>query len=368
MAPDVANEELSPSPEAWRTAQAELAGARLALAGAPAGMSRQAPYDRLLAAEQLCTTLVHTWLARAFELEIVAEPTLVLSLDVDGVLEDEAEGFSATGLAGAAALRLLQLGRVAVLLNTARSIGEVRQRVMQFRLLGGVGAFGAAIWDGVFSGEHALLDPRGAAQLERLRAFFCADPELVLHSAHPHAVRASRILDGAPAPIAGPKARQLLDDNALGDLAFWVAPRHTDFVDRRPDKGIGLHRLLAELRLTRLPLAAVGDATCDVPMLRPAKLAFLPAATLPAYIPPKRQRLVRSRYLGDQALWDVACHLVPNVALQRRVHAMAQNVNIPEWFPASLSHRVPSTMGWFPRLTAALTSARPAPRDRGWDY
>jgi len=63
-----------------------------------------------------------------------------------------------------------------------------------------------------------------------------------------------------------------------------------------------LHTLSRELGLNRLPLAAMGDAGCDLPMLKVAEFAFLPAATLPSYVAPRGQRLMRSRYLGGQSL------------------------------------------------------------------
>src|SRR5438132_12301970 len=123
---------------------------RRALATAAPGIARHAPFTRLLAAQRRSTRLAHAWLADALELARVSDPRLVLSLDVDGVLEDESAGFSATSIAGAAALKLLQLGRVAVLLNTARSLEAVQDRVEQLQLLGGVAEFGAATLDAVF--------------------------------------------------------------------------------------------------------------------------------------------------------------------------------------------------------------------------
>ncbi len=300
--------------------------------------------------------MVHAWFAQALEIERVVDPRWVLSLDVDGVLEDEMEGFSSTTLSGAAALRLLQLGRVAVLLNTARSVLDVRDRVDQFALLGGVAAFGAGAWDGVFGREHELLSERGAAQLDRLRTAVRADPDMVMDPAHRYSVRASRIIDGAPARIGGADARRLLDQYALSQLAFWVAPRHTDFVDPGMDKGAGVAKLQKELGLASLPLAAMGDATCDLPMLQQAALAFLPAATLPSYVPTPRQRLIRSRYLGGGALWEAACRLVPNVGLQRRVLETVRRLPVPHWLPLTLRRYPPLNAGWLPRLAAALTS------------
>src|SRR2546429_372160 len=78
------------------------------------------------------------------------EPRMVLSLDVDGILEDDALGFSATDVTGAAALSLLRRGGVAVVLNTGRSLAEVRERAACFGLVGGVAGYGAAVCDAVY--------------------------------------------------------------------------------------------------------------------------------------------------------------------------------------------------------------------------
>jgi hypothetical protein len=340
----------------WFAAQAELATARRSLAEAPSGIARQTPFDRTLAAERRCTELVHGWLARAVELDRVGQPRMVLSLDVDGVLEDWSEGFTATCVVGAAALRLLQLGEVAVLLNTAHDRDAVAHRARQFHLFGGVAAFGAITLDALFDREDHLISDLGAAQLARLRTALRADPSLVLDSAHDCSVRASRIVDGEARPITGGDARQLLDKLEAPDLTFWVAPHYTDFVDRSIDKGMGIEHLRRALGLSSIPLAAMGDGACDVPMLKMAQSAFIPAATLPTYSAAKRQRLYRSRVLGAQALWETACQLVPSVGLQRQVIERVQRLEIPAWFPESLRQLPSTTRGLFPRLAAAFGS------------
>ena len=342
----------------WQAAQTELLEATRSLMAAPPGIARKTPYARLVTAQGRCMELVHGWTVQALELERVRDPRMVLSLDVDGVLEGEADGFSSTGLAGVAALRLLQLGDVAVLLNTARALEAVRDRVRQFRLLGGVGAMGAVVWDGVFEREVSLLHDASGAQLHRLRTVLRADPPSVLHPEHQYSVRASRVAEGSIGPIPGADARRLLDSERLDQLAFWVAPRHTDFVDRSADKGAGITRLTRVLGLDGFPMAAMGDGACDLPMLRQSAFAFLPAATMPSYTPPRRQRLVRSRYLGDQALWDAACSLVPSPVLQRRVLAAVNALEFPDWFPENLRRRPSVTLRFLPRLAAAFVPAR----------
>ena len=358
MRPDPLVESPVQYPTAWSAAQGEISDAKTGLLAAPAGIARQAVYERLLAAQRRCTELTHTWLAQALALGAVNEPRLVLSLDVDGILEDEAEGFSSTGVVGAADLRLLQMGRVAVLLNTARSLSEVRDRAKQFRLLGGVGAFGAVVWDGVFGREHTLLSARGADQLDRLRGLLRADLAVVIDTSYRESLRVSCIDEGVPRPLAGTRARDLLDQHGLTDLTYWVASGHTDFVDRSPDKGAGIKRLQEELRLSSLPLAAIGDASCDLPMIRAAAYAFLPAATLASYVAPRRQQLVRSRFLGEQALWDAACHLVSDRTLERKVLETVASMTFPDWFPEELRQAPRNTTGLFPRLAAVIGSIR----------
>jgi 3-deoxy-D-manno-octulosonate 8-phosphate phosphatase KdsC-like HAD superfamily phosphatase len=338
----------------WMAAQAELDASRLELSRAPAGIARQAPFDRTLAAGRRCTEIVHEWLARSFELDRVGQPRMLLSLDVDGVLEDWFDDVTATGVTGAAALRLLQLGGVAVALNTAHSLEAVEQRARQFQLLGGVAAFGGTSIDVLFDRVERFVSEPGERQLARLRGALRSDPSVVLDSAHDCSVRASRIVEGEPRPITGGDARRILDEMEIHELTFWVAPHYTDFVDRSIDKGMGIDQLRKSFGLSTIPLAAMGDGSCDVPMLRRSQYAFVPAATLPTYTPPKRQRLYRSRFLGAQALWEAACQLVPNASLQRTVSDQANSLVLPSWFPESPRPLPSTTRRLFPRLAAAL--------------
>src|SRR5438876_1199232 len=160
----------------WVQARTELDAAQRALAAAPAGIARQLPFDRAVSAGQRCTEVIHEWLAETFKLERVDQPRMVLSLDVDGVLEDWMDGFTASSVTGGAALRLLQLGEIAVLLNTAHSRKAVEQRARQFHLFGGVSAFGGDTLDAVFDREERLLSHQAEVQLGRLRSALRADP------------------------------------------------------------------------------------------------------------------------------------------------------------------------------------------------
>ena len=224
--------------------------------------------------------------------------------------------------------------------------------------MGGVAGFGAATWDAVFKRETVLVSERAMDQFGYLRESLLSNESVGLDSDHGQCVRASRLMDAEPAPIPGSEARRTLDEHALSSLGFWVAPRYTDFVDRGVDKGAGITKLTRELGLRDLPIASIGDSACDIPMLRIARFAFIPAATLPSYIAPRGQRLWRSRHLGEHALWEAACRLVPKLNLQRIVLSIGNSVEAPDWLPLGSTHRPMARGGWRPRLAAAL----PLPR------
>ena len=323
----------------WRAIEHEIGDARQALIASPPGIARHLPFNRLLGAQRRCRQLTHHWLANALHVEAVADPRLVLSLDVDELVQLEGGMSFAVGLTGAAALRLLQLGHVAVLPNTARSLTDVKDLVAQFVLPGGMAALGTAVWDGIRRREKDLTTETAMAQLGHLRVHLRAEPDILQDETDRHAVGASRLVDGYVAPISGQFARGFLERCGLGELGYWVGPTETHFVDRRVDKADALATLQRELALDRLPLAAMGSASNDVRLLRTAALAFLPAATVPSYRPPRRQRLVRSRHVGDASLWEVACWLVPNPDLQAQVLDAIQRGDVPAGLPTTLRGR-----------------------------
>ena len=328
----------------WSGAKHELALAEQALPNAAAA-KRQGAYDRLLAARRTCTSMLHTWLGRAMELEPVREPKMLFSLDVDGVLEEETLGFSAATLSAVAALKLLQLGGVAVVLNTARSCDDVRDRVECFRLPGGVAGYGAATLDAVYDRRHRLTSAEARAELDQLARLLRADKRLVFDSAHGECVRVSDVSTGLPHPIEADTARQLVDDAGLHHLAFWVASEHTDFVDRGQDKATGIRTLAREMGFSSLPYAAMGDSRCDLPMLRAADWALLPARTLDGYTGRAGQRVFRTGAAGADGLWEAACKLVPSARLQRECRRRVAGLDFPDWLPASLERDLPSPVG-----------------------
>jgi 3-deoxy-D-manno-octulosonate 8-phosphate phosphatase KdsC-like HAD superfamily phosphatase len=341
---------------AVRAAQAALESTRLQLGAADAA-SRQRVYAHLQASQRWCTAAVHAWLGGAFGMCPVREPRLVLSLDVDGVLEEDDLGFSATDVTGAAALSLLRHGGVAVVLNTGRSLAEVRERAACFGLIGGVAGYGAAVWDGVYGRAVRLTSPEGVDELGRLRKVLVERPSTVLDSAHAECARAAEVAADGPRPLPEEGRRRLVEQAAVRGTGCWVAREHTDFVDRRLDKADGLRALLQLLGVDGLPLAAIGDSRCDLPMLRMADWALLPRDALSGYRAGARQRLFRSRHSGTAALWEAACHLVPDPDARAAAVAEAHSMQFPGWFPEPLRLAPTDGRPW-PNLRGSLGAIR----------
>ena len=73
----------------------------------------------------------------------------LLFLDLDGVFDCEVLGFPHTTASGLAALALLQAHGFAVVLNTGRSVEQVRRYCSIYGLPGGVAEYGSVLVDAV---------------------------------------------------------------------------------------------------------------------------------------------------------------------------------------------------------------------------
>src|SRR5205823_10890921 len=135
----------------------------------------------------------------------------------------------------------------------------------------------------VYGRAVRLTPTEGLKELGRLREVLIERPAIVFDSAHTGCVRAAEVTAGRPRPLPAEDCRLLIDRADAGGTACWIAREHTDFVDRRLDKADGLRALLRLLGLDGLPLAAIGDSRCDLPMLRGADWALLPRGPLAGF-------------------------------------------------------------------------------------
>lgn len=222
------------------------------------------------------------------------------AIDVDGVLETRWLSYPAIGPAGALALRALARHGFRPVLVTGRSLAELRERCVAYRLAGGVAEYGAVLFNHLSGEVRPLLTESEEADLDALRAVLRGTPGVRLDPAHCYGVRAYLADRAGERRGLGPE----LVDSALAESGIRERLRpipgelQTDFTVARIDKGAGLRALVEELG-SEAPALAVGDSGSDLPMLALAARPFAPAnadAALRAHAGRARIRVTRRPY------------------------------------------------------------------------
>jgi hydroxymethylpyrimidine pyrophosphatase-like HAD family hydrolase len=216
-------------------------------------------------------------------------------LDVDGVLDRRVFGFPCTTAAGIEALSLLSDHEFSVALNTARSAAEVKDYCKAYPLAGGVAEHGSYLWDAVRQRERVLISAETVRQLEKLRHYLQRLPGVFLDERHQYSIRAftyhkktsgvtqsllgsaSKIGDGALAPISTHILHQLLVDLGLDRLTFHHTRIDTTVIAKEADKGTGLAALRDWVLADDAETIAVGDTEHDLSMFRVASRSFAPS-------------------------------------------------------------------------------------------
>jgi hydroxymethylpyrimidine pyrophosphatase-like HAD family hydrolase len=218
------------------------------------------------------------WLA---DLPPDAASTGLCAIDLDGVLEATPLGVSSLSIESVRALRALRRHGYRPVIASGRSIEEVRDRCLAYRLSGGVAEYGAAVY--VTEGDRvtSLLTDAEVEILAALRARL-VDHGLRSDPAYRLAVRAYRIDEsGSRRGLRHEQIAGLLSRRELSGVRAIEGEAQTDFMVSRVDKGVGMAVLGEELGAPRVHgrwlSLAVGDTGSDLSFLRQAQLAFAPA-------------------------------------------------------------------------------------------
>jgi hydroxymethylpyrimidine pyrophosphatase-like HAD family hydrolase len=199
-------------------------------------------------------------------------------LDVDGVLETSRLGAPTLTPASAAGLRALQAHGFRPLLATGRGFADVLDRCTRYGLLGGVAEYGGVAYDHRRAIVRDLVDEQGTTALTSLREFLEAQEGVAIAEGCRTMVRAFRLdregrrrgLDTATIDAARRRSQ--------GRVGAIPGEAQTDFVAFGVDKGHGVRALLDLLGSPgEVPALCVGDSESDLPMLRLAATARVPA-------------------------------------------------------------------------------------------
>jgi HAD superfamily hydrolase (TIGR01484 family) len=205
-------------------------------------------------------------------------PGRACAIDIDGVLETDDLGFLALTPAAALALRALVLHGFRPLLVTGRSLEEVQDRCRAYGLAGGVAEYGAVIYDHGRATTAELLTQPAIGDLERVRSTLWQTPGVTLDERYTRGIRAFiKNTEFKRRSLEPGLAAEILDrSEAAGRVYAVQGESQTDFVAIGIDKAFGLRALLHQLGCEGVAMA-IGDSVSDVPMLRLAERAFVPA-------------------------------------------------------------------------------------------
>ena len=214
------------------------------------------------------TAAVHDYLAALYLRDLPPATGPLCAIDLDGVLECDQLGFSATSPTGMRALRALIAHGYRPVLATGRSAPEVRDRCLAFGLAGGVAEYGAALYH---DGESIDLRPlESGALLDRIRKELSGIPGVRVDPHYHYAVRARSGSGPLPAGLVG-EIPALSDP----DVRIIHGDGQTDITVAGIDKATGLTALAALLSDPGCAFA-IGDTPPDIPMLARAALARAP--------------------------------------------------------------------------------------------
>ncbi len=270
----------------------------------------------------------------------------ICAFDVDGVLETnylrvfDSGGFPSLSPASATALRALALHGYRSILTTGRSLPEVIERCQLYPVAGGVAEYGAVVYSPAH-GIRVLLSKEERQSLAALRKRLRWQHSIFIDPDYQYAIRAYRMdargrRTGLGADEITGALRSLPPDSAR--IRAILGEEQTDFMVERIDKEVGLRELLQDLPETGgagidadyKPLAlAVGDGPSDLPMLRIAKRAAVPAHASPALNQPGIRRYRQAYQTGlARAVNDLikqsphACGECPPLALDENANRL----------------------------------------------
>jgi hypothetical protein len=232
-------------------------------------------------------------------------------LDLDDVFDCEALGFPHTTPSGLAALRVLRDHDVSVVLNTSRSVLDVRDYCRAYGLAGGLGEFGSVFVDAVAGRDLALIDAEGGAELARCREAIRAHTDVCCDPSYRHSIRAYRYRDGKTVGLASAEVTEILAEARSEHLQPILRSDDTLIVQEGRGKDTGIGAVRRYLGCLEEPAAAIGNSDDDVPALTAVERSYAPANCTPSVRKLARRgrcRVMRERF--QRGLLEAARDLV----------------------------------------------------------
>jgi hydroxymethylpyrimidine pyrophosphatase-like HAD family hydrolase len=201
----------------------------------------------------------------------------LIFLDLDGVFDSNVFDFPQATISSLIALARLQSHGFSVILNTARSVTDVRQYCEAYDLQGGVAESGCIFVDAQTQSEISLIEPEAAEQLNRCKTAIQSLPGVFVDPNYRIAVRAFRYDGNRTQGLTEAEVHDVLDRAGFDGLKVLPTYADTTILPKGVSKGSGLLWAKKYLRFEREPVAAIGDNDQDLDMFRAADRAFAPS-------------------------------------------------------------------------------------------
>ena len=194
-------------------------------------------------------------------------------LDLDGVFDRDRFYFPHTTPAGMLALRRLQAGGCSVVLNSGRSMQQIRNYCSSYSLCGGIGEYGCSFFDAVANQEYSLVPEQAGKQIDQFRNAVSTKEGIFSDPTYTYAARIYRMQGSKTVGVATDEITALL--GGLDQLTFQTTLDDTYVLPRGASKAIGVMAFKNHLKDKVKWTAAVGNSEDDFPMFGLVDRAYL---------------------------------------------------------------------------------------------
>ena len=235
-------------------------------------------HERLILARNFLVHQMNLFSASLLPLRIPLQWTRrLIFLDLDGVFDSNVFGFPQATTSSLISLARLEGHGFSVILNTARSIADVRQYCLAYGLSGGIAESGCIFVDAATKNEISLIETEAAEQLRRCKTVIQSLPGAFVDPNYVTAVRAFRYDGNRTQGLPEAEVQGVLERAGFERLTFLPTYADTTIVPKGIDKGSGLLWAKKYLRCEGDTVAAIGDNDQDLNMFRAADFAYAPA-------------------------------------------------------------------------------------------
>lgn len=228
--------------------------------------------------DSFLTNTINSYLALPVKsIPISKEPIAVFSIDVDNVIELERLGFSATSKSSVEAFSMLKKAGFLPILNSGRSLKEIKSRCAAFGIPYGIAEHGSVIWDSYKKETITLPSKQQVQKKTRLLKELRKDKNIIIDDGFYCSLRVFNRRGWFSYPVNEVLLEEYFSSLGIVDLRLIQTPGKTDIAYKGIDKGTALQTLLNRIGRGALPIYAIGDSISDASMLQIADTGYVPS-------------------------------------------------------------------------------------------